>query len=58
MIERLFLRGAQDFAMIGTYSHNFGNAAAFADMLRAQGLQVEFHRYFFGCAIGVSGRKV
>ena len=57
MIERLFLRGAQDFAMIGTYSHNFGNAAEFADMLRAQGLQVEFHRYFFGCATGVSGRK-
>ena len=44
--------------MIGTYSYNFGNAAEFADMLRAQGLQVEFHRYFFGCATGVSGRKV
>jgi ubiquinone/menaquinone biosynthesis C-methylase UbiE len=58
LIERLFLSGAQDFAMIGTYSHNFGNAAAFADMLRAQGLQVEFHRYFFGCATGVSGRKL
>jgi ubiquinone/menaquinone biosynthesis C-methylase UbiE len=58
LIERLFLRGAQDFAMIGTYSHNFGNAAAFADMLRSQGLQVEFHRYFFGCATGASGRKV
>lgn len=58
LIERLFLRGAQDFAMIGTYSYNFGNAAEFADMLRAQGLQVEFHRYFFGCATGVSGRKV
>jgi demethylmenaquinone methyltransferase/2-methoxy-6-polyprenyl-1,4-benzoquinol methylase len=58
MIERLFLRGAQDFAMIGTYSHNFGDTAAFAEMLRAQGLQVEFRRYFFGCATSVSGRKV
>ena len=57
LIERLFLRGAQDFAMIGTYTQNFDNAAAFAEQLRAQGLQVEFHRYFFGCATGVSGRK-
>ena len=30
---------------------------AFADMLRAEGLEVEFRRYFFGCATGVSGRK-
>jgi len=57
LIERVFLRGAQDFAMIGTYSMNFGNAAEFADLLRKQGLQVEFHRFFFGCATGVSGRK-
>jgi ubiquinone/menaquinone biosynthesis C-methylase UbiE len=57
LIERVFLRGAQDFAMIGIYSENFGSAAAFAGLLRAQGLQVEFHRFFFGCATGVSGRK-
>ena len=58
LVERLLLRGAQDFAMIGTYCTNFGDAAEFGDMLRAQGLQVEFRRYFFGCATGVSGRKV
>ncbi|MCB1502652.1 MAG: class I SAM-dependent methyltransferase [Bauldia sp.] len=57
MIERIFLRGAQDFAMIGTYSTNFGDAAEFAEMLRGQGLDVTFHRFFFGCATGVSGRK-
>ena len=57
MIERLFLRGAQDFAMIGTYSTNFGDASAFADMLRAEGLETGYRRYFFGCATGVCGRK-
>lgn len=57
MVERLFMRGAQDFAMIGTYTKNFGDAAPFAEMLRAQGLEVEFRRYFFGCATGVAGRK-
>ena len=57
LVERLLLRGAQDFAMIGTYSTNFGDASAFAEMLRAEGLEVEFKRYFFGCATGVAGRK-
>jgi len=58
LIERVFLRGAQDFAMIGTYSTNFGNAAGVAAMLREQGLEVEFSSYVFGCATGVAGRKI
>jgi demethylmenaquinone methyltransferase/2-methoxy-6-polyprenyl-1,4-benzoquinol methylase len=57
IIERIFMRGTQDFAMIGTYSTNFGNAAQFGKFLSATGLQVEFKKYFFGCATGVVGRK-
>jgi demethylmenaquinone methyltransferase/2-methoxy-6-polyprenyl-1,4-benzoquinol methylase len=57
LIERIFLRGAQDFMMIGTYSTNFGNAAQIAATLRDHGLEVEFSRYFFGCATGVAGRR-
>jgi demethylmenaquinone methyltransferase/2-methoxy-6-polyprenyl-1,4-benzoquinol methylase len=56
-VERLLLRGAEDFSMIGTYSSNFGDASAFADMLRGEGLEVDYRRFFFGCATGVSGRK-
>lgn len=58
LVERTLLRGARDFAMIGTYTTNFGDARAFADMLHARGLEVRYHRYFFGCATGVSGRKI
>lgn len=43
--------------MIGTYSTNFGDASAFAEMLRAEGLQVEYRRLFFGCATAVAGKK-
>jgi demethylmenaquinone methyltransferase/2-methoxy-6-polyprenyl-1,4-benzoquinol methylase len=43
--------------MIGTYSTNFGDAAGLAAMLRGHGLEVEFSKYFFGCATGVAGRK-
>lgn len=58
LIERFFLRGAQDFAMLGTYSTRFGSAAEVAAMLREQGLEVEFSKYVFGCATGVAGRKI
>lgn len=57
LIECVFLRGAQDFAMIGTYSTNFGNAAHVASQLRGHRLDVEFSKYFFGCATCVAGRK-
>lgn len=57
LIEKLFLRGARDFSMIGIYSTNFGDASGIADMLRAQGLEVAFRKHFFGCATSVSGRK-
>ena len=37
LVERLLLRGAQDFAMIGAYSTAFGDASAFAAMLATKG---------------------
>lgn len=57
LVERIFLQGAQDFAMIGTYSTNFGDASAFAAMLEERGLKAAFRPYFFGCASGVAGSK-
>ncbi|PAX06293.1 class I SAM-dependent methyltransferase [Sphingomonas lenta] len=57
LFERFVLRGAQDFAMIGTYSTNFGDASGLTAMLRERGLEVRYTRYFFGCATGVSGTK-
>lgn len=55
LVERVFLRGAQDFSTIGTYATNFGDAATFASMLRERGLEVRYTRYVSGCATGVSG---
>ena len=57
MIERVFLRGAQDFAMIGKYASAFSDASAFADDLRCEGMDVTFRRHFFGCATSVSGQR-
>jgi ubiquinone/menaquinone biosynthesis C-methylase UbiE len=57
VIERLFLRGAQDFAMLGVYSKEFQNCSHFAQSLSSCGMEVEEVSYFFGCATGVIGRK-
>lgn len=57
MVERILLNGAQDFSMIGTYSTNFGDASNLAEMLRNQGLEVKFHRLFFGCATAVQAES-
>lgn len=56
-IERILLRGATDFKMIGIYSKNFGNASGLAEDLKSQGLSVKYKKHFFGCATSVSGRK-
>jgi demethylmenaquinone methyltransferase/2-methoxy-6-polyprenyl-1,4-benzoquinol methylase len=53
----LFLHGAQDFAMLGIYAREFEDCSHFALCLREEGLEVQFHKYFFGCATGVTGRK-
>lgn len=57
LVERTLLKGAQDFAMIGEYTRNFRDASAFAEMLKAERLEVTYRPYFFGCASGVAGRK-
>lgn len=57
LIELILLRGAQDFAMIGTYSTQFGDARDFTAMLEAEGLHAEFRKAFFGCATIACGSK-
>lgn len=57
LVERFFLRGAQDFSMIGPYTKAFGDCSGIAEALRAEGLDVVQKRHFFGCASSVHGRK-
>lgn len=57
MVERIFLQGAQDFAMIGIYTREFGDCRHFASCLHDSGLEVQVSAYFFGCATGVTGTR-
>ncbi len=56
-IERFFLKGANDFSMIGTYTRNYQSSAHMADALRDAGLSVTLQKHFFGCATSVAGKK-
>ena len=56
-IERLFLKGAHDFSMLGAYTRNFGCSAHMADALRDAGLSATLRSHFFGCATSVTGHK-
>jgi ubiquinone/menaquinone biosynthesis C-methylase UbiE len=57
LVERLFLKGAQDFSMIGTYTRNFQDCRGMEAALREAGLKVTMQRHFFGCATSVAGEK-
>lgn len=56
-VEKLFLKGANDFSMLGVYTRNFGSSSNMADALRATGLSVTLRSHFFGCATSVAGHK-
>ena len=56
-VELLFLKGAQDFSMIGQYTAQFVDCAHFAECLHKEGLLVTQTAYVFGCASGVAGHK-
>jgi demethylmenaquinone methyltransferase/2-methoxy-6-polyprenyl-1,4-benzoquinol methylase len=56
-IEKLFLKGAQDFSMLGVYTKTFKSADDIGGFLREQGLEVTVEKLFFGCAGRVSGKR-
>jgi hypothetical protein len=57
VIERVFLGYSYGFSMIGVYVGRFGDCTMLKHDLEAHELRVEFTRYFFGCATGLSGNK-
>lgn len=57
VIEKLFLGYSYGYSAIGMYVTEFVDSQNFHTYLKAQGLQTEYHKLFFGCASGVSGKK-
>ncbi|MCL4266996.1 MAG: class I SAM-dependent methyltransferase [Anaerolineae bacterium] len=57
IIGRLLLGNPENYRMLGVYTEQFGDCRSMMNALARQGLQVEYHQYFYGCATGVSGVK-
>lgn len=56
-LGRLLMGNPENYRMLGVYTTAFGNCRVAANLFVANGLQVEFRSYFFGCATGIVGRK-
>ncbi len=54
---RLLLGDPDHYRLLGLYTERFGNARHFYECLAAQGFEIKYTRYFWGCASGVVGSK-
>ncbi|MFL6617355.1 MAG: class I SAM-dependent methyltransferase [Povalibacter sp.] len=57
IVEKLFLGYSYGFSMIGVYVARFGDMNELKRYLEAEGLEVAYKSYFYGCASGLSGGK-
>lgn len=57
LIGRIFLGNPENYRMLGKYTESFGDARRAMTLFREQGFEVEFRRYFLGCATGFVGRR-
>lgn len=54
----LFLGNPDNYKMLGIYTEAFDNAKEVAEIFKSYNFEVQYQSYFFGCASGVTGKKV
>lgn len=57
IIGWMFMGNDNSYRFLGTYCAQFQNCSNFKEFLEDEGLEVNFHSFFFGCATAVSGLK-
>lgn len=58
LLGKVFQGNADNYRMLGKYTTQFKDSKSFCELLAEQGLKVSYNSYFFGCATGVSGKKI
>lgn len=58
VLGRIFLGNPETYKMLGIYTEKFGNSKAALEIFRKYHFEVRYESYFFGCATGISGRKL
>lgn len=57
-LGRIFLGNAQTYRMLGIYTEKFNDSKEVFEIFRKFNFEVDYQNYFFGCATGITGRKV
>ncbi|MGE0440525.1 MAG: class I SAM-dependent methyltransferase [Gemmatimonadales bacterium] len=57
LVGRLLLGNPDNYRLLGRYTEQFGDCEGMLGALTRQGLDAKPHRYFFGCATGISGAR-
>ena len=56
-VGRLALGNPDNYRMLGVYTMAFENCRQSVEIFTDAGLDVDYKRFFFGCATGITGRK-
>jgi len=54
---KLLLGNPETYKMLGIYTEAYQNSKNVLKIFKAQGFEVEYVNYFYGCASGIKGRK-
>lgn len=58
MLGKLLLGNPETYRMLGVYTEKFQNSRIVLEIFKEQGFEVQYVSYFFGCASGITGKKV
>ena len=58
ILGKLFLGNPNDYKMLWIYTESFQDCRKAKDIFEKNGLQVNYEKYFFGCATGLNGIKL
>ena len=58
VLGTLFLAKSETYAMLGKYTENFQNSKNIYTIFQNNGFELEYLKYFYGCATGIKGIKV
>lgn len=57
ILGKLFLGNPNDYKMLWIYTQKFESCKKVEEIFRKNNLEVNYKKYFFGCASGIYGRK-
>lgn len=58
ILGKLFLGNPETYKMLGVYTKAFKNSKQVFEIFKRENFEIEYVKYFFGCATGIKGVKI